>query len=90
MAKSRQAAQVPVYPYYIPAVPTVIPLAPSSHMDPKISTLTSTENNLAGGVSEVDLKTPQGNTYTPIYVFYSKHQNTDFDFITKMSSVFVN
>ncbi|XP_024860453.1 immunoglobulin-like domain-containing receptor 2 isoform X2 [Kryptolebias marmoratus] len=48
MAKSRQAAQVPVYPYYIPGVPTVVPLAPSTHLDPKISSITSTENNLNG------------------------------------------
>uniref|UniRef100_A0A096LSR0 Immunoglobulin-like domain containing receptor 2 n=1 Tax=Poecilia formosa TaxID=48698 RepID=A0A096LSR0_POEFO len=53
MAKSRQAApvpaQVPVYPYYISSVPTVVPLAPSSQLDPKMSSITSTENNLAGG-----------------------------------------
>ncbi|XP_054871355.1 immunoglobulin-like domain-containing receptor 2 isoform X3 [Amphiprion ocellaris] len=48
MAKSAQPAQVPVYPYYIPGVPTVVPLAPSSHLDPKISSIPSVENNLAG------------------------------------------
>lgn len=49
MAKSGPPAQVPVYPYYIPGVPTVVPLAPSSHVEPKISSLPSVENNLAGG-----------------------------------------
>ncbi|XP_038145637.1 immunoglobulin-like domain-containing receptor 2 isoform X1 [Cyprinodon tularosa] len=52
MAKTRQAAQVPaqvpVYPYYISSVPTVLPLAPSTQLDPKISSVTSTENNLVG------------------------------------------
>ncbi|XP_047457289.1 immunoglobulin-like domain-containing receptor 2 isoform X2 [Mugil cephalus] len=48
MAKSAQSAQVPVYPYYIPGVPTVVSLAPSSHVDPKISSIPSVENNLAG------------------------------------------
>ncbi|XP_041858611.1 immunoglobulin-like domain-containing receptor 2 isoform X2 [Melanotaenia boesemani] len=48
MAKSQQSAQVPVYPYYIPGVPTVVPLAPSSHLDPKISSIPSVDNNLAG------------------------------------------
>ncbi|KAM6934938.1 immunoglobulin-like domain-containing receptor 2 [Xenentodon cancila] len=48
VAKSRQPAQVPVYPYYIPGVPTVVPLAPSSHLDPKIASIPSVENNLTG------------------------------------------
>ncbi|XP_076603498.1 immunoglobulin-like domain-containing receptor 2 isoform X2 [Chaetodon auriga] len=48
MAKSGPPAQVPVYPYYIPGVPTVVPLAPSSHVDPKIASIPSLENNLAG------------------------------------------
>ncbi|XP_072252858.1 immunoglobulin-like domain-containing receptor 2 isoform X2 [Leuresthes tenuis] len=48
MAKNRQPPQVPVYPYYIPGVPTVVPLAPSSHLDPKIASIPSLENNLAG------------------------------------------
>ncbi|XP_014854813.1 PREDICTED: immunoglobulin-like domain-containing receptor 2 isoform X3 [Poecilia mexicana] len=59
MAKSRQAApvpaQVPVYPYYISSVPTVVPLAPSSQLDPKMSSITSTENNLAGASSMSEL-----------------------------------
>ncbi|KAK2839953.1 hypothetical protein Q5P01_013693 [Channa striata] len=58
-AKSGQSTQVPVYPYYIPAVPTVstgIPLVPSSHMDPKIVSVPSTENNLAGVHSGYRLK----------------------------------
>ncbi|XP_073329501.1 immunoglobulin-like domain-containing receptor 2 isoform X3 [Pagrus major] len=48
MAKSGPPAPVPVYPYYIPGVPTVVPVAPSSHMDPKITSIPSVENNLAG------------------------------------------
>lgn len=49
MAKSAQPAQMPVYPYYIPGVPAVVPLAPSSHVEPKIASIPSMENNLAGG-----------------------------------------
>ncbi|XP_031725366.1 immunoglobulin-like domain-containing receptor 2 isoform X1 [Anarrhichthys ocellatus] len=48
MAKSGLPAQVPVYPYYIPGVPTVVPLAPSSHVETKIASIPSVENNLAG------------------------------------------
>ncbi|XP_047226501.1 immunoglobulin-like domain-containing receptor 2 isoform X3 [Girardinichthys multiradiatus] len=59
MAKTRQAAQVPaqvpMYPYYIPSVPTVVALSPSSQLDPKISSITSTENNLAGASSMSEL-----------------------------------
>ncbi|XP_040913839.1 immunoglobulin-like domain-containing receptor 2 isoform X3 [Toxotes jaculatrix] len=55
MAKSGQPPQVPVYPYYIPGVPTVVPLAPSSHMEPKITSLPSVENNLAGASSLSEL-----------------------------------
>lgn len=53
MAKSGLPAQAPVYPYYIPGVPagvpTVVPLAPSSHAETKIASIPSVENNLAGG-----------------------------------------
>uniref|UniRef100_A0A3B5MLJ7 Immunoglobulin-like domain containing receptor 2 n=1 Tax=Xiphophorus couchianus TaxID=32473 RepID=A0A3B5MLJ7_9TELE len=68
MAKSRQAApvptQVPVYPYYISSMPTVVPIAPSSQLDPKISSIASTENNLAGGdsMSELSSLHDGGNT----------------------------
>ncbi|XP_054871356.1 immunoglobulin-like domain-containing receptor 2 isoform X4 [Amphiprion ocellaris] len=64
MAKSAQPAQVPVYPYYIPGVPTVVPLAPSSHLDPKISSIPSVENNLAGAssLSELSSLHDGGNT----------------------------
>ncbi|XP_070832449.1 immunoglobulin-like domain-containing receptor 2 isoform X3 [Chaetodon trifascialis] len=55
MAKSGPPAQVPVYPYYIPGVPTVVPLAPSSHVDPKIASIPSLENNLAGASSLSEL-----------------------------------
>ncbi|XP_040005055.1 immunoglobulin-like domain-containing receptor 2 isoform X2 [Xiphias gladius] len=56
MAKSGQPPQVPVYPYYIPGVPTVVPLAPSSLVDPKITSIPSVENNLAGVCSGYRLK----------------------------------
>ncbi|XP_023271671.1 immunoglobulin-like domain-containing receptor 2 isoform X2 [Seriola lalandi dorsalis] len=56
LAKSRQPPQVPVYPYYIPGVPTVVPLAPSSLVDPKITSIPSVENNLAGVQSGYRLK----------------------------------
>ncbi|KAM4562048.1 immunoglobulin-like domain-containing receptor 2 isoform 1-T1 [Fundulus diaphanus] len=63
MAKTRQAAQVPsqvpVYPYYIPSVPTVLPLAPSSQLDPKIPSIVSTENNLAAVRSGYHLTSSQ-------------------------------
>lgn len=49
MAKSRNPPQVPLFPYYIPGVPAVVSVAPSSHLDPKISSVPSMENNLAGG-----------------------------------------
>lgn len=50
MAKSGQpAAPVPVYPYYIPGVPTVVPVASSCYTDPKITSIPSVENNLVGG-----------------------------------------
>ncbi|XP_023271673.1 immunoglobulin-like domain-containing receptor 2 isoform X4 [Seriola lalandi dorsalis] len=55
LAKSRQPPQVPVYPYYIPGVPTVVPLAPSSLVDPKITSIPSVENNLAGASSLSEL-----------------------------------
>nr|XP_020465041.1 immunoglobulin-like domain-containing receptor 2 isoform X2 [Monopterus albus] len=48
MAKGGQPTQVPVYPYYIPGVPAVVPLAPSSHVDPNITSVPSAENNLTG------------------------------------------
>ncbi|XP_044072354.1 immunoglobulin-like domain-containing receptor 2 isoform X4 [Siniperca chuatsi] len=64
MAKSGPPAQLPVYPYYIPGVPTVVPLAPSSHGDPKIASIPSVENNLAGAssLSELSSLHDGGNT----------------------------
>nr|XP_046260871.1 immunoglobulin-like domain-containing receptor 2 isoform X4 [Scatophagus argus] len=53
MAKSGLPAQVPVYPYYISGVPTAVPLAPSSHVDTKIASIPSIENNLAGAASSL-------------------------------------
>uniref|UniRef100_A0A8C6U735 Immunoglobulin-like domain containing receptor 2 n=1 Tax=Neogobius melanostomus TaxID=47308 RepID=A0A8C6U735_9GOBI len=59
MAKSAKCAQIPLYPYYIPAVPSVppsvVPIAPSSHLEPKMVSLPSVENNLAGGDSLSEL-----------------------------------
>ncbi|XP_045909470.1 immunoglobulin-like domain-containing receptor 2 isoform X4 [Micropterus dolomieu] len=64
MAKNGPPAQIPVYPYYIPGVPTVVPLAPSSHVDPKIASIPSVENNLAGASSMSELSSLHdgGNT----------------------------
>ncbi|XP_029980766.1 LOW QUALITY PROTEIN: immunoglobulin-like domain-containing receptor 2 [Sphaeramia orbicularis] len=56
MAKSGQSAQVPVYPYYIPGVPSVVPLAPSTLGEPKITSIPSVNNNLAGVRSGYRLK----------------------------------
>ncbi|XP_077436951.1 immunoglobulin-like domain-containing receptor 2 isoform X2 [Vanacampus margaritifer] len=62
--KNAPPAQMQMYPYYIPGVPTVLPLAPSSHMEPKltsvasipsIATIPSMENNLAGASSLSEL-----------------------------------
>ncbi|XP_010777009.1 immunoglobulin-like domain-containing receptor 2 [Notothenia coriiceps] len=56
MAKSGPPPpQVPVYPYYIPGVPTVVPLAPPSHVEPQMASVPSVENNLAGASSLSEL-----------------------------------
>ncbi|XP_034550449.1 immunoglobulin-like domain-containing receptor 2 isoform X4 [Notolabrus celidotus] len=55
MAKRGLPAPVPVYPYYIPGVPSVVPLAPSSHVETKVASLPSVENNLAGASSLSEL-----------------------------------
>lgn len=49
MAKRGPPAQAPLYPYYIPGVPAVVPLAPSTHVEPKITSIPSVETNLAAG-----------------------------------------
>ncbi|XP_043988038.1 immunoglobulin-like domain-containing receptor 2 isoform X1 [Gambusia affinis] len=76
MAKSRQAAsvpsQVPVYPYYISSVPTVVPLAPSSQLDPKISSIASTENNLAGVRSGYRLTSSQDQDSMKVLYYIEK------------------
>lgn len=59
MAKSAKSGEIPVYPYYIPVVPpvapSVVPLAPSSHLEPKMVSLPSVENTLAGARSLSEL-----------------------------------
>ncbi|XP_074551625.1 immunoglobulin-like domain-containing receptor 2 isoform X2 [Halichoeres trimaculatus] len=55
MAKRGPPAPVPVYPYYIPGVPSVVPLAPQSHVEPKVASIPSVENNLAGASSISEL-----------------------------------
>ncbi|KAM6978187.1 immunoglobulin-like domain-containing receptor 2 isoform 2-T2 [Tautogolabrus adspersus] len=57
MGKRGPPPQVPVYPYYIPGVPSVVPLAPSSHVEPKVTSIPSVENHLAGVPSGYRLKT---------------------------------
>ncbi|CAG05820.1 unnamed protein product, partial [Tetraodon nigroviridis] len=53
MAKRGPPAPAPVYPYYIPGVPAVVPLAPSSQVEPKITSLPSVETNLAAAASSL-------------------------------------
>lgn len=70
MAKSGHPPQVPVFPYYVPGVPAVVSVAPSSHLDPKISSIPSMENNLAGGECQrwmtiFNLLTPEMLPATP-------------------------
>ncbi|CAN9497506.1 unnamed protein product [Ophioblennius macclurei] len=48
MAKSGRPAHLPVYPYYVPAVPAVLPVAAPPQLEPKISSLPSLDNNLTG------------------------------------------
>ncbi|XP_028969261.1 immunoglobulin-like domain-containing receptor 2 isoform X1 [Esox lucius] len=56
MAKSVQPPQMAVYPpYYIPGVPTMVPFAPPSLTDPKLVSVPSVENNLAGASSLSEL-----------------------------------
>ncbi|MEQ2241226.1 hypothetical protein ILYODFUR_023168, partial [Ilyodon furcidens] len=76
MAKTRQAAQVPtqvpMYPYYIPSVPTVVALSPSSQLDPKISSITSTENNLAGVCSGYCLTSSRNQDSVKVLYYIEK------------------
>ncbi|XP_034429349.1 immunoglobulin-like domain-containing receptor 2 isoform X2 [Hippoglossus hippoglossus] len=72
MAKSGQQAQVPVYPYYIPGVPTVVSLAPSSHMDPKITSIPSVENNLAAVRSGYRLNASQDQDSMKVLYYIEK------------------
>ncbi|XP_042351249.1 immunoglobulin-like domain-containing receptor 2 isoform X2 [Plectropomus leopardus] len=77
MAKSGPPAPVPVYPYYIPGVPSVVPLAPSSHMEPKINSIPSVENNLAGARSGYRLKaSPDQDSMKVMY--YIEKELTQF------------
>uniref|UniRef100_A0A8C7ZBR1 Immunoglobulin-like domain containing receptor 2 n=1 Tax=Oryzias sinensis TaxID=183150 RepID=A0A8C7ZBR1_9TELE len=68
MAKSGNPPQVPLFPYYIPGVPAVVSVAPSSHVDPKISSVPSMENNLAGVRSGYRLtSSPEQNSMRVLY-----------------------
>ncbi|XP_031656384.1 immunoglobulin-like domain-containing receptor 2 isoform X3 [Oncorhynchus kisutch] len=54
MVKRGQPPQVVVYPpYCIPGVPTMVPFAPPSLTEPKMVSLPSVENNLAGAASSL-------------------------------------
>ncbi|XP_055733550.1 immunoglobulin-like domain-containing receptor 2 isoform X2 [Salvelinus fontinalis] len=56
MVKRGQPPQVVVYPpYCIPGVPTMVPFAPPSLAEPKMVSLPSVENNLAGASSLSEL-----------------------------------
>ncbi|KAM8854723.1 immunoglobulin-like domain-containing receptor 2 isoform 2-T2 [Spinachia spinachia] len=68
MAKSGLPAQVPVHPYYIPGVPTAVPLAPSSQAETKIASIPSVENNLAGARTGYRLKaSPDQDSMKVVY-----------------------
>ncbi|KAG8000572.1 Immunoglobulin-like domain-containing receptor 2 [Nibea albiflora] len=70
-------AQPPVYPYYIPGVPTVVPLAPSSLMDPKMTSIPSVENNLHGVRSGYRLKASPDQDSMKI-LYYIEKELTQF------------
>ncbi|XP_028447755.1 immunoglobulin-like domain-containing receptor 2 isoform X3 [Perca flavescens] len=73
MAKSGPPAQV-VYPYYIPGVPAGIPLVPSSHVEPNITSIPSVENNLAGASSLSELSSLHDGGNTDFRHTYQKVQ----------------
>ncbi|XP_019111277.2 immunoglobulin-like domain-containing receptor 2 isoform X2 [Larimichthys crocea] len=70
-------AQPPAYPYYIPGVPTVVPLAPSSLMDPKMASIPSVENNLHGVRSGYRLKASPDQDSMKI-LYYIEKELTQF------------
>ncbi|XP_062287364.1 immunoglobulin-like domain-containing receptor 2 isoform X2 [Scomber scombrus] len=72
MAKSAQPAQMPVYPYYIPGVPAVVPLVPSTHVEPKIASIPSMGNNLAGVRSGYRLKGSQDQDSMKVLYYIEK------------------
>ncbi|XP_056145349.1 immunoglobulin-like domain-containing receptor 2 isoform X2 [Lampris incognitus] len=72
IAKSGQPAQVPMYPYYIPGVPTMVPLAPQSHVEPKVTSIPSMENNLAGVRSGYRLQANQGQESMKVVYYVEK------------------
>ncbi|XP_078142197.1 immunoglobulin-like domain-containing receptor 2 isoform X2 [Centroberyx gerrardi] len=72
MAKSGQPTQVPMYPYYIPGVPTMAPLAPSSHVEPKIASIPSVETNLAAVRSGYRLQANQGQDSMKVLYYVEK------------------
>lgn len=78
MAKTAKSAQLPVYPYYIPGVPSVVPsmmpLAPSSHLEPKLARLPSVENNLAAASSLSELSSLHDGGNTDFRNTYQKVQ----------------
>ncbi|KAM9804696.1 immunoglobulin-like domain-containing receptor 2 [Neosynchiropus ocellatus] len=68
MAKSGQPPQIPVYPYYIPGVPAVIPNVSSSLLDPKIPSVPSVENNLVAVRNGYRLKSSQDSMKARYYI----------------------
>ncbi|KAG9349637.1 hypothetical protein JZ751_028085 [Albula glossodonta] len=47
---------IPTYPpYYIPSVPTMVPMAPSTILDPKMSATPTVQNNVTGASSMSEL-----------------------------------
>ncbi|XP_062312607.1 immunoglobulin-like domain-containing receptor 2 isoform X2 [Osmerus eperlanus] len=73
MAKSIQPPQIAVYPpYYIPGVPSIVPLAPPSLVDPNMVSVPSLDNNLAGVRSGYRLQPGQGRDSTKVLYYIEK------------------
>nr|XP_061827286.1 immunoglobulin-like domain-containing receptor 2 isoform X1 [Nerophis lumbriciformis] len=85
-AKTAPPAPVPVYPYYIPGVPAVMPLAPSSHMDPKVVSVPSMENNLAGVRSGYRLKGSQDQDSLKV-LYYIERELAQVPYAAKMAAL---
>ncbi|XP_051939064.1 immunoglobulin-like domain-containing receptor 2 isoform X1 [Hippocampus zosterae] len=82
-AKSGPPAQMQMYPYFIPGVPTVMPLGPKSHPEanltsvvsvPSMASIPTLENNLAGVCSDYRLKARQDHRGSMQVVYRIKNE----------------